>query len=59
MKGKDDINEKSRWRLSRYQNDKLLNFASTTLVFVNKQTKKPVNCPNILKEKLLNTSHEK
>ena len=26
MKGKDDINEKSRWRLSRYQNDKLLNF---------------------------------
>ena len=41
------------------QNDKLLNFASTTLVFVNKQTKKPVNCPTILKEKLLNTSHEK
>ena len=41
------------------KNDKLLNFGSTTLVFVNKQTKKPVNCPKILKEKLLNTSHEK
>jgi acyl-CoA thioester hydrolase len=41
------------------QNDKLLNFGSTTLVFVNKKTKKHVNCPNILKKKLLNTSHEK
>ena len=41
------------------QDHKLLNFGSTTLVFVDKQTKKPVNCPNILKEKLINTSHEK
>ena len=39
------------------EEDKLLNFGSTTLVFVDKQTKKPVNCPSILKSKL-KTNHE-
>ena len=38
------------------EEDKLLNFGSTTLVFVDKQTKKPVNCPSTLKSKLKNQS---
>jgi acyl-CoA thioester hydrolase len=38
------------------EEDKLLNFGSTTLVFVDKQTKKPVNCPSALKSKLKNQS---
>ena len=35
---------------------KLLNFGNTTLVFVDKQTKKPVNCPIDLKNQLTNIS---
>ena len=37
----------------------LLNFGSTTLVFVDKQTKKPVNCPEFLNNKLIKFIHEK
>jgi acyl-CoA thioester hydrolase len=33
-------------------NGDLLNFGSTTLVFVDRETKKPVNCPKILLDKL-------
>jgi|TARA_B110000305_G_C19442679_1_gene642892 acyl-CoA thioester hydrolase len=40
-------------------NGDLLNFGSTTLVFVDKQTKKPVNCPDFLKNKLSKIIHEK
>tara|TARA_B110000285_G_scaffold59186_1_gene67947 strand:- start:5252 stop:5665 length:414 start_codon:yes stop_codon:yes gene_type:complete len=40
-------------------NGDLLNFGSTTLVFVDKQTKKPVNCPDLLKNKLSKIIHEK
>jgi acyl-CoA thioester hydrolase len=40
-------------------NGDLLNFGSTTLVFVDRETKKPVNCPNFLINKLLKFIHEK
>ena len=40
-------------------NGDLLNFGSTTLVFVDKETKKPVNCPDFLNNKLLKFIHEK
>ena len=40
-------------------NSDLLNFGSTTLVFVDKETKKPVNCPDFLNNKLLKFIHEK
>ena len=30
----------------------MINFGSTTLVFIDKLTKKPVNCPKILLDKL-------
>ena len=40
-------------------NGDLLNFGSTTLVFVDKQTKKPVNCPDFLINKLSKIIHEK
>ena len=33
---------------------KLLNFGNTTLVFVDKETKKPVNCPKPIKDLLIN-----
>ena len=36
------------------KHSKLLNFGNTTLVFVDKQTKKPVNCPLDLKNQLIN-----
>ena len=36
------------------EDSKLLNFGNTTLVFVDKQTKKPVNCPIDLKNQLIN-----
>ena len=38
------------------EDSKLLNFGNTTLVFVDKQTKKPVNCPIDLKNQLTNIS---
>ena len=38
------------------EDSKLLNFGNTTLVFVDKQTKKPVNCPIDLKNQLINIS---
>ncbi len=34
------------------QNKEMINFGSTTLVFIDKLTKKPVNCPKILLDKL-------
>tara|TARA_B100001057_G_scaffold213182_1_gene213522 strand:+ start:163 stop:567 length:405 start_codon:yes stop_codon:yes gene_type:complete len=34
------------------QKKEIINFGSTTLVFINKLTKKPVNCPKILLDKL-------
>ena len=40
-------------------NGDLLNFGSTTLVLVERETKKPVNCPNFLINKLLKFIHEK
>ena len=40
-------------------NGDLLNFGNTTLVFVDKETKKPVNCPDFLNNKLLKFIHEK
>ena len=40
-------------------NGDLLNFRNTTLVFVDKETKKPVNCPKYLNNKLLKFIHEK
>jgi acyl-CoA thioester hydrolase len=40
-------------------NGDLLNFGSTTLVFVDKQTKKPVNCPDFINNKLIKFIHEK
>lgn len=36
------------------EESKLLNFDSTTLVFVDKETKKPVNCPKPIKDLLIN-----
>ena len=33
---------------------KLLNFGNTTLVFVDKETKKPLNCPKPIKDLLIN-----
>ena len=33
---------------------KLLNFGNTTLVFVDKETKKPVNCPKSIKDLFIN-----
>ena len=36
------------------EESKLLNFGNTTLVFVDKQTKKPVNCPKPIKDLLIN-----
>ena len=34
------------------QKKEMINFGSTTLVFIDKLTKKPVNCPKILLDKL-------
>jgi acyl-CoA thioester hydrolase len=34
------------------QKKEMINFGSTTLVFIDKITKKPVNCPKILLDKL-------
>lgn len=34
------------------QKKEMINFGSTTLVFINKITKKPVHCPNSLLDKL-------
>ena len=34
------------------QKNEKINFAETSLVFINKNTKKPVNCPSIILEKL-------
>ena len=34
------------------QKNEKLNFAETSLVFLNKNSKKPVNCPNVIVEKL-------
>ena len=36
------------------EESKLLNFGSTTLVFVDKETKKLVNCPKPIKDLLIN-----
>ena len=36
------------------EESKLLNFGNTTLVFVDKQTKKPVNCPKAIKDLFIN-----
>ena len=36
------------------EESKLLNFGNTTLVFVDKETKKPVNCPKPVKDLLIN-----
>jgi acyl-CoA thioester hydrolase len=41
------------------EEDKLLNFGSTTLVFVDRETKKPVICPNFLINELLKFTHKK
>jgi acyl-CoA thioester hydrolase len=34
------------------QKKEMINFGSTTLVFIDKLTKKPVNCPKFLLDKL-------
>ena len=48
---------KIKFDYQTYNEDfKLLNFGNTTLVFVDKQTKKPVNCPIDLKNQLTNIS---
>jgi acyl-CoA thioester hydrolase len=58
------INELTNFKIKfKYEihntNGDLLNFGSTTLVFVDKETKKPVNCPDFLNNKLLKFIHEK
>ena len=58
------INELTNFKIKfKYEihntNGDLLNFGSTTLVFVDKQTKKPVNCPDFLNNKLTKFIHEK
>ena len=58
------INELTNFKIKfKYEihntNGDLLNFGITTLVFVDKQTKKPVNCPDFLNNKLLKFIHEK
>ena len=58
------INELTNFKIKfKYEinntNGDLLNFGSTTLVFVDKQTKKPVNCPDFLNNKLIKFIHEK
>jgi acyl-CoA thioester hydrolase len=37
------------------QNKEKINFATTTLVFLDKNSKKPVNCPSIIIDKLKHT----
>ena len=37
------------------QNKEKINFATTTLVFLDKKSKKPVNCPSIIIDKLKHT----
>ncbi|MEJ6753962.1 MAG: thioesterase family protein [Flavobacteriales bacterium] len=49
---------KFKYEIHNTQGD-LLNFGSTTLVFVDKKTKKPVNCPIFLNNKLLKFINEK
>ena len=58
------INEIPKFKIKfKYEihniNGDLINFGSTTLVFVDKKTKKPVNCPNSLYNELLKYIHEK
>jgi acyl-CoA thioester hydrolase len=58
------INELTNFKIKfKYEihntNGDLLNFGSTTLVFVDKETKKPVNCPDFLNSKLIKFIHEK
>tara|TARA_Y100000768_G_C23953491_1_gene671488 strand:+ start:461 stop:874 length:414 start_codon:yes stop_codon:yes gene_type:complete len=58
------INEIPKFKIKfKYEihnaNGDLLNFGSTTLVFVDKKTKKPVNSPNFLNNELLKYIHEK
>jgi acyl-CoA thioester hydrolase len=58
------INELTNFKIKfKYEihnsNGDLLNFGSTTLVFVDKQTKKPVNCPDFINNKLIKFIHEK
>ena len=58
------INELTNFKIKfKYEihntNGDLLNFGSTTLVFVDKETKKPVNCPEFLNNKILKFIHEK
>ena len=58
LKIKCIIKEISKFQIKFYyetqdMNGDLLNFGSTTLVFVDKKTKKPVNCPIEIKKKLI------
>tara|TARA_Y100000991_G_C21962551_1_gene345200 strand:+ start:283 stop:696 length:414 start_codon:yes stop_codon:yes gene_type:complete len=58
------INEIPKFKIKfKYEihnaNGDLLNFGSTTLVFVDKKTKKPINSPNFLNNELLKYIHEK